>query len=222
MKIAIITIATGKYFKLLEPLFTSIKKFMFVNHEVTPIAFSDGKLDGYNIVYTPFLPVPLNALFKFRYINSIDLSGYDMIFLIDGDCLVVAPIEDDIFPNNNDQIVVVQHPWEKLNAASYEKNPLSTAFVDNKETQYYQSCFLGAYRDTFLKMSKEIESNIEIDLKNRIIAKWYDESHVNRYAVHHPHKQIHSGYAYPDIYISESPSWFVFEKKIIHYNKGSK
>jgi Zn-finger nucleic acid-binding protein len=48
-------------------------------------------------------------------------------------------------------------------------------------------------------MCEEIEKNIEIDLKNKIIAIWLDESHLNRYFIKNIGK-VHthdSSYGYP-------------------------
>ncbi len=52
--------------------------------------------------------------------------------------------------------------------------------------------------DAFIKMSKTLKHNIEEDLKKNIIAKWHDESQLNRYIVNKPGVRIlEPMYCYP-------------------------
>jgi hypothetical protein len=67
-----------------------------------------------------------------------------------------------------------------------------------------------------MEMSNKLDFNIRVDLKNRIIAKWYDESHMNKYFIENPPKKLHGGYAFPDP--NRWPNQFSFKQKIIHYN----
>ena len=141
MKIAFITIGTGEYRKLVSPLTDSIGEFMLKSHEIRTVAFADDKISTDIYRKIEALPWPLTTLFKYRYINTLssDLSGCDMMYFIDADCRVVAPIGEEIFPERG-QIVVVEHPWQQFNSGAYENNPKSTAYV-NRETcknHYFQ------------------------------------------------------------------------------------
>ena len=220
MKIALLTIASGKQYRgYANQLFDSINLFL-PDHELTPLIFSDGHVEVdiphrfYPILH---LPVPLTTLLRFSYFRELDLSEFDLIFYIDADCCIVKPINDEIFPEKG-QVVAVQHPWESYNSNIYEINPLSTArVIDNKGMHYFQGCFFGGWRVDFISMIDVLDRNVKIDLKNRIIAKWYDESHLNNYLIQHPPKELDPGYAYPgrDIYQKQN-----IVPKIIHYNYG--
>lgn len=215
MKIAIITIGVGAYKSFLIPLIQSINKFMLLDHEKYILIFSDDIIQDYTVFKIDSLPVPLTTLLKFKYINQLSLEMYDVIYFIDGDCLVTSTIGNEILPNTSG-LVAVKHPWQYFNNLMYESCPYSMAYVNTNNGTYYQGCFFGGYRNEFCKMSHILDENIKIDLKNRIISRWYDESHLNKYFIDHHPKELSSGYAYPDP--NRWKTKFDFEQKIIHYN----
>lgn len=223
MNVAICTIATGEYCNNLDELFLSINKYFLENHKKTIFLFTDlYKYDGVIVKHIENLPWPLITLLRFKYITEAEkeIEKFDCIYYIDSDCTVVDNITEGILPSKKGQLVAVEHPWQGCNSDIYETNPLSMACVlDNKGTHYFQACFFGGYSDDFLKMSKHIYENIKQDLENNIIAKWHDESHLNKYFIENLPKSLHVGYAYPNPDIWNQT--FSVEKKIIHNNKKS-
>lgn len=219
MKIAVISIGTGAYSKYLTSLSISINKYFLKSHQVTLLTFSDRDIDGLTVFRIECLPVPLPMILKFHYINQLLLANYDLVYMIDSDCIIVSPIEDEVIPSHG-QLVAVEHPWQKFNSLLYETRPESKACVtDSKGMHYFQSCFFGGYLNDFCKMTQELESHTNIDLINKIITPWYDESYLNRYLIDHPPKHLPCGYAYPapDIWNQT----FNSEIKIIHFNNNS-
>ena len=223
MKIAIITIATGKYYKHIETLKSSIDKYFLKDHNKTLYLFTDQTCTDSNILshYIDDLPSPLTTLLRFKYILDIkpELLNFDLIYYIDADCKIVCEINNEIFPDMTSQLVVAQHPWQKYNSNSYETNPKSTACViDSKNTHYFQACFFGGYTNDFIKMAEELDKNIRIDLKNNIIAKWRDESHINKYIIENPHKELTPSYCFPYNHVIHPWEGCNYVPKIIHYN----
>ncbi len=49
-----------------------------------------------------------------------------------------------------------------------------------KKCQYFPGGFNGGSSSEFLKMSKIISNNIDIDYSNGIMTPWHDQSHMNR------------------------------------------
>jgi hypothetical protein len=48
---------------------------------------------------------------------------------------------------------------------------------------YYQGCLWGGKVPDVLEMIEELESRVNEDLKNNVIAVWHDESHMNKYFI---------------------------------------
>ena len=110
-------------------------------------------------------------------------DSVDYIYYIDSDCEIIQDIElSDIIPNSQDQFIVTGHPWaiNSENEWILENNPKSEAYIKNVKN-YFQCSFYGATNIEFFKMSSLLEKQVEIDLKNRIITKWFDESYFNKY-----------------------------------------
>lgn len=217
--ITINIIATGKYVNYLSNLLKSIENKFLPNHHKKIFVFSNILSKGWNFVNE--LPTPLNALLKPFYINRIskELISFDYIYVIDSDCLVYDTIDEEIFPEDNSLVIPI-HPLRREWENPFEENPKSVSYVkDWCGKTYYQSCFFGAKADVILSLLRRMEADTSIDLKNRIISKWYDESYINKYLIDFPVKELHGGYAYPD-----PERWKInwpFVPKIIHYNKSS-
>lgn len=225
MKISLCIIGTGKYVQFLDPLIKSINTYMFCEYDKTIFVFTDTQtlnIKNINVEYISHLPVLLTTLLKFTYLNRIskNLMEGNLIYYIDSDCLVVDTINKDVFPDDENQLVTVLHPLRRSGENLYETNFNSLAYViDGNTSVYFQGCFFGGYTNAVLTMIDVLDKNIRLDLKNNIIAKWHDESHLNKYLLKNSPKKLHGGYAYPD-----PKRWrteFPFDKKIIHYNCAS-
>lgn len=223
-KIAIISIATGKYISLFDNLQKSIFEKFLPNHEKTIFLFTDSDYCQYNNIKISkilHLPWPLNTLLRFHYIDTIieNLKQYDIIYYIDSDIIVHDVIDTEIIPNNLSEIVCSEHYWEFKCLHPYENNKNSTAYVDINDIkfnpQYCQACFFGSYKDTFLEMTHHLKQNINIDLKNNTISKWHDESHFNKYILDKPKKILKNSYTHPvSIPLNENKNGV----KLIHGN----
>lgn len=224
-KVAILTIATGKYISMFENLQNSIFDKFLPNHEKTIFLYTDcdyPSTDTIKVNKIHHLPWPLNSLLRFNYFNSIidELKRYDLIYYMDSDIVVNSIIDNEVIPKNN-EILAVQHYWYENLIGTYElKNKNSTAYVDESSLsigQYCQACFFGSKTEDFIKMNSTLNNNVIEDLKNNIIAIWYDESHLNKYILNVPCKRLHSGYAHPSVYdisINKNPV------KLIHKNSN--
>lgn len=213
MKLGIVTMATGKYYKFLDANLLSFYKYFFPKHERKFIYLTD-KIDYLSpidavSVHFPFEKWPMATLNKPKAINLTEryFHNYDIIFWVDVDlnCIDYVECESDIFPTPNNPITCVTHcGWLDSNGKEviyypYEKNKNSTAYVEDiYKVPYHQACFFGGFKSEFFKMTTVLEKNINIDLANNIIAIWHDESHLNKYFQNNYPKSIPKIYARPE------------------------
>jgi hypothetical protein len=219
MNVAIIVIATGAYTKFFKNLYASIKQNFLPGHTKTVLLLTDVKT-GWPadvIVHQALhLPWPLPSLLRFDRFLELDLSKYDLVYYMDADQEVVGTIEgSEIIPVEG-QLVAVTHPCSKHSKTElFETNPSSAAYCNPRLLgTYYHANFFGGHREDFLKLSRECAGSVAKDLSNRIIAKWDDESHLNRYLASHPPKVLPSTYGYPSYDTEDVPN-----KKIMHFAK---
>lgn len=228
-KIAIIFIGTKDFVKFVPRYYLSFKKFFlpktkkyfFIFTDRTDYPFLQNKKD--------IIPVKIKhennsfaTLFRFKYIDKIAsrLNGYSHIIYIDADMYANQLITEKEFFSHNNPLFGVQHPYYVSKMGQFEFNPISTAAVKKSDNLsiYWQGCFWGGKRDSVLKLTKELDKRVNTDLKNKIIAKWLDESHLNKYFIENANEvyTYPPNYAYSDKFVIPAG----FKRKIIH-SKGN-
>jgi len=223
MKITYIFTATGKYARFIPGLVESGIKNFLPEHDTTFITFTDSvdyineKLQVYN---TKKRGWPYDTLYRFHLINQIaDKINTDFIFYGNANMIFHDKIGEEILPIQDFEMVGALHPcfYNALKQSfPLERNVNSTAYVPyGEESNYYQGCFFGGKKESFLKMTKILQENIDKDVSNNIIAVWYDESHLNRYFIDNPPMQLHPGYIYPE------NMQIPFDKKIVQLDKSN-
>jgi len=146
------------------------------------------------------------------------MEHLDYIYFCNANLIINEIINENIFPDLDYNMVGVNHPGQyniSNNDFTYERNPLSLAYIPYGEGKYYyQGCLFGGTKDAFLKMSKQLQENIEKDSSNNIIAIWHDESHLNNYFYNNPPKVLDPSYANPEAF------YIPFDRKIIQLDKN--
>tara|TARA_B100000925_G_scaffold174515_1_gene131528 strand:+ start:17491 stop:18168 length:678 start_codon:yes stop_codon:yes gene_type:complete len=219
MKIGLLIIATNKYIRFLQPLITSADKFLLKNQEVTYFVFTNEDVELFterNVVKinVEHKDWPWMTLGRYKIFNESrkELSEMDYLFYSDADMKFVSEVGDEIISER----VATQHPGFYGSKGTPETNPNSLAYIDpNDQNQYFAGGFNGGTSEEYLKMAKNLADNIDIDFKNGIIAKWHDESHMNRYFFDNtPTKILNPSYCY-----GESMN-IPFDKKLIALDKN--
>ena len=122
-------------------------------------------------------------------------------------------------PTEKDNFLTGQlHPvayHKKRKNFDYETNSKSTAFIQEKAgTYYFAGGLIGGRTSEFLQLCHQLKNCIDIDFSNNIVAKWHDESHINKYFSKIEPKKLHPGYCYPQ-------GWYLpFEQKTLLLNKS--
>lgn len=198
--IGLLIVATGKYIEFVEPLIQSADKHFLTNHKVTYFVFTDGQAPiSDKVVSIPQkrLGWPYDSMMRFMiyFENREALKEMDYLFACDADMLFVDTVGDEILGNR----VATLHPGYVGSLGEYERRSVSTAYIPHGQGKcYFAGGFNGGERDEFLKMAQQITSNILQDQKNGIIARWHDESHLNRYLLdNEPTVILSPAYCYP-------------------------
>jgi histo-blood group ABO system transferase len=218
-KVGLLIISTNKYNRFLQPLISSADEFFLKNQEVTYFIFTNKDIQTESNRSVVKIDVehkewPWMTLGRYKIFteSSDKLSEMDYLYYCDADMRFVGDVGDEIL---ND-LVATQHPGYFGRRGTPETNPLSLACVyGNEEMQYFAGGFNGGTSNEYLKMSKHISNNIDIDYSKGLIAIWHDESHMNRYFIDNkPTKILNPSYCY-----GESMN-IPFERKLIALDKN--
>jgi histo-blood group ABO system transferase len=224
MKICIVTIATNKYIQFVERLLNDVDQYFLNGHDIECLLFTDHEVeasDNVKVSQISHKPWPEPALKKYNYINSQSeyLKKFDYIYLFDSDVGILDNVGDEVLQ----ELVGVLHPYKIMESKEiypYEKRKQSTAYIsDENHNRYYAAAFVGGKSQNFLKMSKIISERVDQDEKNGIIAKWHDESHLNKYFNENPPVSLSPSYMFPEELIGHPQ--YPFEPKIVALKKES-
>ena len=126
---------------------------------------------------------------------------------------VLEQVNEEVLPSCDKPLVGTLHPGfafvENKNGPSNEVSPLSTAYISpNKyNNKYIAGGFNGGLTSEFVNMAKILDRNINIDKNKDIMAKWHDESHLNKFMNLHEtkFKFLNSDYCYPENFYMDIP-----------------
>ena len=212
-KMGILYICTGPYVLFWEDFYKSFEKNFLPNTKKQYYVFTDAdKIYGegnenitkYNLKN---LPWPLTTLFRFDTFLSIkdDLLDCDYLMFSNANMVCSALVtEEEFLPqkNKNETLFFTEHPGyfnKHKKDVPYDRNKKSLAYIPyNKGEHYVIGALFGGETSEFLKMSEILKKRIEEDLKKNIIARWHDESHINRYIINKKNiKFLSPSYCYP-------------------------
>jgi hypothetical protein len=193
--INIFTIATNKYKDFLNSFYKSFNnKFLLeedkqfyiftddINHEV----FFNKNTKGILIAHQEWPHITLNRYKNIKSILNNLNNDDDLCFFIDVDMEVMQNISKILLPEEKKYIGVI-HPGNLTRCMneSLEDNPKSSAYIDTINIQpnsiYIQGCLWGARKKDFQYMINSLDEMVKNDLELEIIAKWHDESHLNKF-----------------------------------------
>ena len=104
---------------------------------------------------------------------------------------------------------------------AFETDIKSRAHVTESDdtTMYWQGCLWGGKIPEVCAMIDELMERTNLDLKDGIVAKWHDESHINKYFIENKDKVHTLGpqYAFPEVFADHCH----FSPKIVHLAKDN-
>lgn len=233
MKVLICFIGTGKYLNFLPNYYENIQKYFLPKSQKTFLTFTDGEgnfPDDIKVYHQEHLDWPYITLKRFEIIKRAqeDIEKNDWFVFIDADALVVDEITEEEFFDNDKDYFGVHHPCHFLGMhphtekfGAFETNPKSTAAIneDDDLSVYFQGCLWGGKVPQVMNLINELESRVNIDLENQIIAQWHDESHLNKFFIENKNNVniLEPKFAYPEIF----SSYCNFKPKVVHLSKNN-
>ena len=192
-KIAILYISTGKYIKFWDGFYQAMEKYFLPRHEKTYFLFTDH--DDLAVpknvvkVHQDQLPWPYITFKRFHFFDGVKdkLKEFDYIYFLNGTMMPVAEINEEIFPTKEQEIMVTLHPGYfrgDQKYLPYDRNPRSKAYIAHGDGKYYfMGGFNGGTSEGFLKLIERLMNWTDIDLLNKVMPAWHDESMLNRYVL---------------------------------------
>lgn len=199
-KVGILYICTGKYVKFWKTFRDSAQRHMLSGKaELHYFVFTDGTIDYadepcVHVIHQDPLPWPLTTLHRFKIFLKArnELEKMDYLYFFNANMLFLEQVGDEILPDGKHDLVFVQHPLmsrKSVNEFTYERNPLSLAYIPSGEgSTYFMGGLNGGRSEAYLEMVDELNRRTTLDEQRGIIAIWHDESHLNRYALDHADK----------------------------------
>ncbi|MDD2384958.1 MAG: family 6 glucosyltransferase [Sulfurospirillaceae bacterium] len=212
MKIAILYICTGEYYKFWSDFYSSCEKHFCKDVQKHYFVFTDTKKFETNntltIIHQDNLGWPFNTLYRYRMFSRIkeQLANFDYIVFFNANCQFIVDVSLEEFFGIDKKLVACLHPgfYNKVEPDfTYERRKSSMAYVE-KGKYYFAGGICGGRRDDFLKMSLQLLQAIEKDLDNGLMALWHDESYWNAYLnleiqqLEHNVNILEPAYLYPE------------------------
>jgi hypothetical protein len=220
MKIAILTIATGKYPIFLDELIISSEKYFMNRHEKEYFIFTDlpdysnKKTDKINIIKQEHLGWPYDTMMRFHMFLSVKerLLEFDYVFFLNANMIFNRNIDNEILPGEEHSYLVgVKHPGFHLGVTidwsgefrkiefPYERNYEISCHIKNGEGKhYFQGCFNGGRSIEWIEMCNILSEMTDTDLSKGLIPVWHDESYLNWYFSKRRVKALSPVYGVPE------------------------
>ena len=233
MKVAVIFIGTDKYLKFLPTWYESCEEYLIPGVDKQYFVFTDGELEGtpdnMSVYSQEHLSWPYITLFRFGTILKAkqELESYDWILFLDADMRVVDTVTpEDLFTSKS--FIGVHHPCHYMRMpphnefpGAFETHSKSRAGITETDdtSVYFQGCLWGGSVPDVLEMMQELQLRTQSDLEDDIIAKWHDESQMNKFFAEQRSRVhvLHPAFAFPEDFASQCQ----FEPKIVHLSKDN-
>lgn len=225
--IAILYICTGNYIIFWKDFYLSVEKYLLPNYEKHYFVFTDSNpsMDNYliqdrvHIFEQNKLGWPYDTLMRFNMFSNIKnfLIKFDYIYFFNSNMLLLEPVGEEFLPIDGSGLVATLHPYfysESKYFYPYDRNKKSLAYIPfGKGKYYFMGGLNGGRSNEYLYLIDSLKSNIQLDLDLGVIAKWHDESHLNRYLVDKDVKILGPEYGYPeDSYLPFKAKFLIRDK----------
>jgi hypothetical protein len=226
MKVVLNIIATNKYTFFLNSIIQSAETNFLPDCEKIYIIHTNVHLDVkddiskkvvVNQIEHESWPGPTIKRFHYFLMQEEVIQDSDFCFYVDADSLFVRSLlKEDLLPEKG--MVGTLHTSFYGGNGTPERRPESKACIPvGSDNKYFFGGFFGGDSKSFIDTCYELRSCIDEDFKNKIVAIWHDESHINRFFWQNPPTKILDNYlAVPE----EFPLETFTNARLIFLQKG--
>lgn len=228
MKLGIIYLATGEYHKFWREFYMTCERYFCLDIEKGYEIFTDTpeEFEIYNdknicLHKIDDLGWIVNTSYKSKYICNIrvELLKYDYVFYINSNFLFTAPIyAKEILPDASDDYLTAlsfdHYLQVDVENYPYDRQPESLAYIPiGQGKRYFQGGFYGGRTREMLLLSDWCCEAIAQDFNRKIIARFHDESYINRYMLDKQPKVLNDEYALQHIWPYHGPHKAIIRNK---------
>lgn len=212
--IGILYICTGPYVVFWKDFFDTfeakflpdVEKYYYVFSDTKDI-YMENECDRVKRFDLAPQPWPLVTLLRFHTFLSIreELEKRDYLMFSNANIVCDEVVTSEEFLPREDcgeVLAFTKHPGYcnvPIHNAPLDRNKKSLAYVPyNCGNDYVIGAMFNGTSKAFLELSEVMKNRIDDDLKRNVIARWHDESHINRFIVGRKDCRILSpSYCYP-------------------------
>ena len=220
--------ATGAYHKFWKDFYITCEQYFCMDIEKGYEIFTDSpddfkKVNDTNVYIHKIedLGWIVNTSYKSKYICSIreELEKYDYVFYINSNFLFTAPIyAEEVLPDaSNDYLTALSfdhYLQVDVRNYPYDRQPNCLAYIPiGQGKRYFQGGFYGGRTKEMLLLSDWCKEAIAHDFNKKIVARFHDESYINRYMLDKKPKVLNDGYALQHIWPYHGPHKAVVRNK---------
>lgn len=215
MKIWILYICTGKYASFFHDFFRTSENYFLKNSQKQYYVFTDSEElknqysqhSNIHFFHQKKLWWPLDTLMRFWMFYGIRdfLKNEDFLVFFNANFIFKEDIsEEEFLPNGkNEKLLAAIHAWfynKPYILYPYERKKKSQAYIPYfQKWNYYQWSLNGGFTQDYLNLIEGCMKNIEKDFGKNYIARWHDESHLNKYLIGRDDvKALNPSYNFPE------------------------
>lgn len=230
MKIAVLYVCTGNYSVFWTSFYKESKQFFYPKEERHFFVFTDDEelikqskeLKDVDVYFQRRSGWPYDTLLRFNSFCMIQdrLREYDCCYFWNANAHFLKVVDETVIPfaDQEKQLILWRHTGkyqdEYGETFEAERNPISKAYVaPGERCCAYGGGFFGGASDAFVKMSCELRDWIAIDLQSGYIAKWHDQSHLQKYGTANKCIEVPEYTIMSEEYMSDKDPYVIFWNK---------
>ena len=238
MRVGILYICTGAYTVFWPDFFQSFQQNFLPGVEKTYYVFTDAEHIDHDDdpavrrIYQKAYDWPYSTLKRFAVFLSAEeeLRGCDYLYFANANLLctqTITPADVLPRPEKGEDLVVACHLsyWHKKPIfLPYDRNPRCRAYMPYNAGQIYVAGgFNGGTAQACLWLCHTLNDRTEADLADGVIARWHDESQLNRLVAEQPRRfrVLDPGYCTPEDLDSPFETHLLIRQKSKWINVGA-